>query len=101
MSLESWLSDKTFRASSLVWAPFPTTEPFGLRPDHGSNLLSGQTHSWINDVLGSMSQASISDTLTRFPILGKVWLLFNQTWAAQLMEAATRHQQYTIKLTTQ
>ncbi|OIW22639.1 benzoate 4-monooxygenase cytochrome P450 [Coniochaeta ligniaria NRRL 30616] len=63
-------------------------------------IETGQTHFWISDVWGSMSQASVSDTLTRFPVLGKAWLYMNPSWISKLMEAATRHQQYTIDLTT-
>ncbi|OLN97156.1 Isotrichodermin C-15 hydroxylase 7 [Colletotrichum chlorophyti] len=63
-------------------------------------IETGQTHFWINDVLGSMSQASVSDTLTRFPVLGKAWLVCNPGWISKLMVAATRHQKYTIELTT-
>ncbi|KAF3002231.1 hypothetical protein E8E14_004500 [Neopestalotiopsis sp. 37M] len=62
-------------------------------------IESGKTHSWIEDVLGSMAQSSISDTLTRFPILGTLWLFFNPGWLAGLIQAATRHQSYTIEVT--
>ncbi|KAK0618490.1 benzoate 4-monooxygenase cytochrome P450 [Bombardia bombarda] len=62
-------------------------------------IESGETHTWIKDVLGSMSQANTSDALSRFPRIGKLWLLFNRGWLANLIEAATRHQQYTIDLT--
>jgi hypothetical protein len=61
--------------------------------------VTGKTHSWIEDVLGSMAQSSVSDTLTRFPILGGLWLFFNPGWMAGLIQAATRHQSYTIELT--
>ncbi|KAM4067574.1 cytochrome p450 [Hirsutella rhossiliensis] len=62
-------------------------------------IASGQTHSLIDDILGSMSQASLSDTWKRFPVIGKIWMLFNSRWAAQLVAAATRHQKYTVDLT--
>ncbi|CEJ92627.1 hypothetical protein VHEMI08265 [[Torrubiella] hemipterigena] len=62
-------------------------------------ISTGETHFWINDVLGSMAQASVADTLARFPILGKVWLWFNPSWLSSVIKASTRHQQYTIDIT--
>ncbi|KAI1138334.1 cytochrome P450 [Hypoxylon sp. FL0543] len=64
---------------------------------HG--VESGETHTWIKDILGSMSQANVSDALSRFPRISKLWLIFNRRWLANLIEAATRHQNYTIELT--
>ncbi|KAJ5139224.1 cytochrome P450 [Penicillium bovifimosum] len=62
---------------------------------------SGKTHFWISDVLGSMSQASLSDTLARFPWAGKIYMLLRPGWLKRLMAASQRHQSYTMKVTTQ
>jgi hypothetical protein len=61
----------------------------------------GRTHFWISDVLGSMSQASLSDTLARFPWAGKIYMLLRPGWLKSLMAASQRHQSYTMKVTTQ
>lgn len=48
-----------------------------------------------------MSQASLSDTLSRFPWAGKIYLLLRPGWFRTLTLAAERHQGYTIKVTKQ
>ncbi|KFY03256.1 hypothetical protein O988_01599 [Pseudogymnoascus sp. VKM F-3808] len=66
-----------------------------------NGVETGKTHFWISDVLGSMSQASLSDTLGRFPWAGKIYTLLRPGWLKSLMVAAERHQSYTIKVTKQ
>lgn len=75
----------------------------GFRMNIHSSLTDydpGKTHAWISDVLDSMSQASFSDTLARFPWAGKLYMLLRPGWLKGLMAASQRHQTYTIELTT-
>ncbi|USP74926.1 putative cytochrome P450 [Curvularia clavata] len=64
-------------------------------------IESGKTHHWIDDVLGSMSQANFSDTFSRFPWVGKVYMFFRPDWLNSLMAASQRHQTYTMRITKQ
>ncbi|KAL8737128.1 MAG: hypothetical protein Q9181_001999 [Wetmoreana brouardii] len=61
-------------------------------------LISGTEHSWISTVLGSMGQASLGDTLTRFPLLARIWMRLNSNWAKALAEDSARHESYTLDL---
>ncbi|EKG16266.1 hypothetical protein MPH_06520 [Macrophomina phaseolina MS6] len=61
-------------------------------------IESGKTHSWIHAVLESMSQASLSDTLGRFPWLGRVYMKLNPAWLEKLTAGAKEHRDYTMSL---
>ncbi|KID84404.1 benzoate 4-monooxygenase cytochrome P450 [Metarhizium guizhouense ARSEF 977] len=83
------------------WFNLLTFEVIG-KPAFGNDfhgIESGKTHFWITDVLGSMSQASLSDTWKRFPVVGRLWMFFNPAWMRRLVAASMRHQKYTIDLT--
>ncbi|KAE8143175.1 cytochrome P450 [Aspergillus pseudotamarii] len=85
------------------WFNLMTFDVIGLLAfgkDFGG-VESGKTHFWISDVLGSMSQASLSDTLARFPWAGKIYMLLRPDWLKRLMTASQRHQAYTMKVTTE
>ncbi|KAI9878961.1 MAG: hypothetical protein M1830_010015 [Pleopsidium flavum] len=61
-------------------------------------VASGKLHFWISVVLSSMGQASVSDTLTRFPRLGKLYMKLNPSWLGGLMEGSAKHESYTLEL---
>lgn len=61
-------------------------------------LLTGATHFWVSIVLESMGQASFSDTLSRFPFLGRLYMRFNPEWLKKLIEGSARHEKYTLDL---
>jgi hypothetical protein len=46
----------------------------------------------------SMGQASLSDTLGRFPWLARLYMKWNPGWLAMLMSGAEKHQRYTFQL---
>ncbi|KAL8692053.1 MAG: hypothetical protein Q9218_002839 [Villophora microphyllina] len=58
----------------------------------------GMEHSWVSTVLESMGQASLGDTLTRFPLLGRIWMRMNPNWLKALAEGSARHESYTLDL---
>lgn len=60
--------------------------------------MTGTTHFWVFTVLESMGQASFSDTLSRFPFLGRLYMRFNPRWLKKLIEGSARHEQYTLNL---
>ncbi|KAM7203149.1 Cytochrome P450 [Naviculisporaceae sp. PSN 640] len=68
---------------------------FGMSFD---GISSGKTHSWIAVVLESMGQASLSDTISRFPMLGKLYMRLNPGWLNKLLEGSAKHEQYTMDL---
>lgn len=45
-----------------------------------------------------MGQASLSDTLSRFPLFGKIYMRLNPGWLNKLIEGSTKHEQYTMDL---
>ncbi len=61
-------------------------------------VKSGRMHFWIDVVLASMGQASLSDTLSRFPILGSLYMKLKPGWLRGLMEGSAKHEAYTINL---
>lgn len=61
-------------------------------------LLTGATHFWVSIVLESIGQASFSDTLSRFPFLGRLYMRFNPEWLRKLIEGSARHEKYTLDL---
>lgn len=61
-------------------------------------LLTGATHFWVSIVLESMGQTSFSDTLSRFPFLGRLYMRFNPEWLKKLIEGSARHEKYTLDL---
>ncbi|KAH7349070.1 putative cytochrome P450, partial [Pyrenochaeta sp. MPI-SDFR-AT-0127] len=61
-------------------------------------IESGKTHTWIQVVLESMGQASLSDTLGRFPWLARLYMKWNPGWLDKLMSGAEKHQSYTLTL---
>ncbi|EOD47370.1 putative benzoate 4-monooxygenase cytochrome p450 protein [Neofusicoccum parvum UCRNP2] len=68
---------------------------FGVSFD---GIMSGKTHFWISVVLESMGQASLSDTITRFPWLGKLYMRFNPGWLEKLSAGSQKHENYTMNL---
>lgn len=58
----------------------------------------GKVHEWIAIVLDSMGQASFSDTLMRFPLLGKVYMRVRPGWLKNMTEASKTHETYTLDL---
>ena len=65
-----------------------------------NGVASGKMHFWVEIVLASMGQASLSDTLTRFPVLGKLYTYLNPGWLKSLIEGSMKHEAYTVKLVT-
>ena len=61
-------------------------------------VQSGKMHFWIAVVTASMGQASVSDTLKRFPFLGKLYTKLNPRWLEGLIEGSKKHESYTIDL---
>ena len=61
-------------------------------------IESGSMHFWVAVVLSSVGQNSLSDTLARFPLLGKIHMLLNPSWLKQLMDGARKHESYTIQM---
>lgn len=59
---------------------------------------SGEMHFWIAVVGASMGQASVSDTLQRFPLLGKLFARVNPGWLEGLIAGSIKHESYTIEL---
>ena len=59
---------------------------------------SGRMHYWIAVVLASMGQSSLSDTLSRFPLLGRVYTKLNPGWLGGLVEGSAKHESYTLEL---
>ncbi|PVH91509.1 benzoate 4-monooxygenase cytochrome P450 [Periconia macrospinosa] len=59
---------------------------------------SGKIHEWIAIVLASMGQASFSDTLARFPLLGKIYMYVRPGWWRNLTEGSKTHERYTLDL---
>ncbi|KAL1607604.1 hypothetical protein SLS60_002538 [Paraconiothyrium brasiliense] len=59
---------------------------------------SGKVHEWIAIVLASMGQASFSDTLMRFPLLGKLYMRLRPGWLKNLTEGSKIHETYTLDL---
>ncbi|KAF2677430.1 benzoate 4-monooxygenase cytochrome P450 [Lentithecium fluviatile CBS 122367] len=59
---------------------------------------SGKVHEWIAIVLASMGQASFSDTLARFPLLGKIYMRIRPGWLKSLTEGSKTHETYTLDL---
>ncbi|KAK1638012.1 benzoate 4-monooxygenase cytochrome P450 [Colletotrichum phormii] len=59
---------------------------------------SGEQHAWVVAVVESMAQASLSDTLQRFPILGRVYLAMYPNWLKKLLVGAEKHQEFVISL---
>ena len=63
-----------------------------------NGVADGKMHFWVNIVLDSMGQASLSDTLARFKFLGRVYTYINPKWMKGLMASSVKHQSYTIEL---
>lgn len=61
-------------------------------------VASGKLHFWISIVLQSMGQASLSDTLNRFPLLGKLYMSLFPGWLKRLTDGSAKHESYTLKL---
>jgi cytochrome P450 len=61
-------------------------------------LDSGTEHFWISTVLESMGQASLGDTLARFPLLARIWMRLNPNWLKALADGSARHEGYTLDL---
>ena len=61
-------------------------------------VASGNVHFWISIVIGSMGQASLSDTLVWFPLLGRLYMRLNPGWLQSLTEGSTKHESYTLEL---
>lgn len=59
---------------------------------------SGKMHFWVAVVVSSLRQNSLSDTIMRFPLLGKVFMTLNPGWLTRLMEGARRHEAYTMEM---
>lgn len=43
-----------------------------------------------------MGQSSFSDTLSRFPLLGLLYMGLNPKWMNKLLEGSARHEKYTL-----
>lgn len=61
-------------------------------------VASGKLHFWIAIVVESMAKASLSDTLSRFPLLGKLYLTLNPGWLKSLTDGSAKHESHTLKL---
>jgi len=59
---------------------------------------SGEVHEWIAIVLASMGQSAFSDTLARFPLLGKIYMHVRPGWLKNLTEGSETHERYTLDL---
>ncbi len=59
---------------------------------------SGEMHFWIAVVADSMGQASVSDTMKRFPLLGRLFTWLNPGWLECLMAGSAKHEAYTLEL---
>lgn len=59
---------------------------------------SGKMHFWIAVVAASMGQASVSDTMKRFPLLGRLFTRLNPGWLEGLMAGSAKHESYTLEL---
>ena len=59
---------------------------------------SGKMHFWVAVVLSSLGQISWNDTLTRFPLLGKAFMILNPGWSKRLLEGAREHYSYAIQM---
>ena len=77
----------------------------GLDAGRSSSRVSGEVlisvgteHFWVSTVLESMGQASLGDTLVRFPLIGRIWVYFNPGWLKKMAEGSARHENYTLNL---
>ena len=61
-------------------------------------MRTGKEHFWVSTVLESMGQASLGDTLTRFPLLARMWMRLNPKWLKTLAAGSARHEAYTLDL---
>ena len=61
-------------------------------------LQNGKMHSWVAVVLSSLGQFSWSDTLTRFPLLGKFFMIVNPGWFQRLLQGAREHEAYAMEM---
>ncbi|KAF2249411.1 putative cytochrome P450 [Trematosphaeria pertusa] len=97
------VSEKEGSADLTKWFNLMTFDIIGLLAfgQDFEGIESGKTHHWIEDVLGSMSQASFSDTFARFPWVGKLYMFCRPGWLNSLMAASQRHQRYTMRITKQ
>ncbi|KAJ5870148.1 benzoate 4-monooxygenase cytochrome P450 [Penicillium solitum] len=59
---------------------------------------TGKTHPWISVVLESMGQASLSDTIQRFPWMGRLYMRLNPEWARRLIAGSIKHESNTMDL---
>ena len=63
-----------------------------------NGVESGKMHFWVAVILSSMGQSSLSDTLTRFPLLAKVYMRLNPGWLKGLVEGSLKHENHTIEM---
>lgn len=73
------------------------------RPESMQSLINddrsiGNEHFWVSTVLESMGQASLSDTLSRFPLMARLYMRLNPKWLEKLVEGSARHEKYTMNL---
>lgn len=59
---------------------------------------SGKMNPWITVVLDSMSQATTSDALGRFPLLGLLWTKINPGWLKRLQAGSRLHEKNTLQV---
>lgn len=59
---------------------------------------NGTMHFWVAVVLSSLQQSSLSDTLMRFPLLGRLFMAMNPGWLKELVEGARKHEGYTMEM---
>ena len=57
------------------------------------SLSVGITHSWVSTVLDSMGQARLSDTIYRFPLLGRTYMKLDPQWLKHLADKSIKHEE--------
>ncbi|KAK3946266.1 cytochrome P450 [Diplogelasinospora grovesii] len=61
-------------------------------------IQSGKLHPWITVVSESVGQASLADTIGRFPTLGKLYMRLNPGWLHKLSRGSAKHEKLTLEL---